>query len=355
MPGDEIQGGDVVITSFRTRPQGAALRRSHDRVGMSPAGSNGVTGETELTLDEAVRERSALSGQRPVLRLPPDRVASATDLSRRRLDAAISERVIECWENGRSVRRALQTALVELAVNGYDVWMSGGLVRDALRSTNQDEPQAGDLDLAGSIPPGTFVEGILRLAGRAELPYQFNPQNGVVALWTSPEREERLLEYAPLKAEIDRKESAICFGCDTERDAKWRDLTINTLLYDWSRGYVLDPTGMGLGDLPTPVLRPAGVSTLDWPGHAAALLFRYLKFVERYPEAEVAALSSFVQDNFDELIGDFASLDRVDQAKVVDQLCPPDELESRLKTIAPRLCSDCDWDSLTRLLPPGTS
>lgn len=197
-----------------------------------------------------------------------------------------------------------------LTADGHSVWLAGGVPRDlvtgAVSDTASIEGTAGvpdpphdprteaapatahDLDATGTAPAGAFltiVDEVLLLDGdSAELPRLFSPRSLVCSV-LAVRRDRRTLEYRGLGLTGMPYPAT---GTDLLQDARQRDLTVNTLLYDPVRRLVLDPLGRALTDLghhaeatPRP-LRLALPGTPERPDVCAELLLRAAKFRIRW-------------------------------------------------------------------------
>ncbi len=188
-------------------------------------------------------------------------------------------------------------ALIDrLAADSHDIWLVGGVPRDlvaqAVTGTAHHPATGGrmtqDLDATGTAPAGAFralVDEVLTLDGEsAELPVQFSPQllvHSVLAV----HRERRTFEYRGLGLTGMPYPAT---GTDLLQDARQRDLTINTLLYDPVRRLVLDPLGRALADLghgsedAPPPFRLTLPESPAHPDKCAELLLRAAKFLIRW-------------------------------------------------------------------------
>jgi hypothetical protein len=306
--------------------------------------------QQEVSMDEARLMRTQASGERPILRLPVERVSKPeTDAISRGLARQLSGRVVQSWSKGRRVPVSTRDVLEAATTPGHDIWLTGGLVREALRSHGGSDGGIGlkgDLDLTGSIPPGTFSARLREFAGRAELPRRLNPTNGVVAVWGDPSRKERLFEYAPLRERWRQGDAGLRYGCDLEADASWRDLTMNALCYDWRHDYVLDPTGRGVDDARGLRLRPPGPPP-DRAGFLTRCLFRFFKFMRRWPHAETRGLGEFVRKHFDEIEQDMKTVDPVELIHLAQPYgSSPEQRREALVALGLSIAPSCNWQIL---------
>ncbi|OEJ28811.1 hypothetical protein BGM19_01890 [Streptomyces agglomeratus] len=201
-------------------------------------------------------------------------------------------------------------ALVDrLAADGHGFWLVGGVPRDlvteAIPGTTRHPAADGttqDLDVTGTAPAGAFrtlVDEVLTLDGdSAELSVQFSKHSLVCSVLTV-RRDRRTLEYRGLGLTCMPYPAT---GTDLLQDARQRDLTINTLLYDPVRQLVLDPLGRALTDLghsgqaTPPLLRLALPESPAHPDVCAELLLRAAKFLIRWetrPGLDTTALRAW--------------------------------------------------------------
>ncbi len=345
LTGDKI--GNEVVECFACRRIGPGeVRRDHDTAVVV---SSTTSREREISLEAAKQQRTDTSGQRPILRLPEAHITKPLSKDfHMRIMGRIRAVTVEAWRKGSRVEEPVVNTLNRVIRNGYDIWAIGGLVRDTLREDFGTPPAeiGGDLDLVGSLPPGRFAEDMREFVGRAELPIRFNPFSGVVAVSRDASGGERVLEYAPLKDTARKGSNSLMFGCDLQIDASWRDLTVNTVAYDWNSELLADPTGRGMNDLRAMTLRAPAIPK-DRPGFRAHLLFRYFKFVRRWPDASVRALGAMLQEEFAKFREDVKMLP---DTQIKGLLKPFGATrEAQIETVlalGARLAPSCDWDGM---------
>ncbi|MGX1632506.1 hypothetical protein ACWGUL_00380 [Streptomyces albidoflavus] len=197
-----------------------------------------------------------------------------------------------------------------LAADGHGFWLVGGVPRDLVTGAVPGatlHPAANgtaqDLDVTGTAPAGAFhtlVDEVLTTldGDSAELSVRFS-QHSLVCSVLTVRRDRRTLEYRGLGL-IGMPYPAT--GTDLLQDARQRDLTINTLLYDPVRQLVLDPLGRALADLghgggaTSPRLRLALPESPAHPDVCAELLLRAAKFLIRWetrPGLDTTALRAW--------------------------------------------------------------
>lgn len=149
---------------------------------------------------------------------------------------------------------ALRRLLPELEAGiGARACIVGGFVRDLLLG----RPADTDIDLV--VEGGTAEAAAEWLRRRWDLRARvvsFERFGTAQIAFTSPRAGRLTLEFVKARAEAyspDSRKPEVRAGT-LEEDAERRDFTVNALLLD-SRGEVLDPTGQGLDDLRSRVLR----------------------------------------------------------------------------------------------------
>ncbi|MER7725955.1 hypothetical protein [Streptomyces sp. NPDC096323] len=202
-------------------------------------------------------------------------------------------------------------ALVDrLAADGHGFWLVGGVPRDLVKGavagttrTPAADARAYDLDATGTAPAGAFhtlVDEVLTTVDgeSAELSVRFSRHSLVCSVLTV-RRDRRTLDYRGLGLTGMPYPAT---GTDLLQDARQRDLTINTLLYDPVRRLVLDPLGRALADLghggeaTPPLLRLVLPDSPARPDVCAELLLRAAKFLIRWetrPGLDTTALRSW--------------------------------------------------------------
>ncbi len=135
---------------------------------------------------------------------------------------------------------------------GYRAWLVGGCVRDLLLGR---EPS--DYDVTTTARPGDVIR-VFESRGWRVVPK--GVEYGVVSVVHPATRRE--IEVATLRRDVryderSRRRVAVEFTVSIEEDAQRRDFTINALYMD-PRGEVYDPTGHGLRDLRSRVIRFVG-------------------------------------------------------------------------------------------------
>lgn len=292
--------------------------------------SDAEASENPISLDDADGWKR-LSGPPPAVGFAEYQVSPA-------LQEALQQ-VIEAPGDGLAWR-IMQNAR-EL---GYHVYVVGGAVRDFLSGAATGPDQVNDLDITGDMPSGLFgdLAKITALDQRDEaptegkraqrrrvasiwIPHVTISASGVVHCYRLASRADRskrpeqdhFLEYAPFKqgrCRIPRLGTSdeFVFGCDPREDSKWRDLSINSLLYDPFSNRIIDPAG-GLRDFTG--IQAAGISNWD-PGTAvvtsvnlrpldlpvkstpfwtAKAVARLVKSVDKYPDATLSDALEWVR------------------------------------------------------------
>lgn len=234
-------------------------------------------------------------------------------------------------------KQLTKNAIEQAHEMGFRILLVGGPVRDVLLGR---VALVNDLDLAGDMPQAAFRDLACYAAIEAALP---NDREGLKEAWLprlnvaasgvvhgyriegSGGRRgggfftaAKFIEYATFKVNYlvlrdGDDEPSFVFGDDAAEDVKWRDVGLNTLLYDPVARTVIDPA-TALGDLglrPRDVQQWSGsrvdegriiVDPLDiperapsfWAGKAAA---RSLKAIAKFPDADTRPFAEWVERN----------------------------------------------------------
>ncbi len=159
---------------------------------------------------------------------------------------------------------AAASVLALLTEGGYQAWIVGGAVRDALLGH-----PIGDIDVTTDAVPSRVTD-LAQAAGLRTIPTGLD-HGTVTVLAPSP------IEVTTLRRDLetDGRHATVAFGTSPEEDAQRRDFTVNAL-YLAPDGTLLDPTG-GLPDLDARRIRFVGhASTRIREDYLRAL--RYFRF-----------------------------------------------------------------------------
>jgi hypothetical protein len=192
----------------------------------------------------------------------------------------------------RDVDITVREVVTDVVKAGFHVWVAGGAVRDAILGISPE-----DIDLAGTAPFGCFAEALQETLRRFKLNVGINSDRHVLNVHDTRRKDEarhlnRVLEYAPLKANWCSAERLFHFDGDPNKDSLFRDLSFNALyacLEADTYGnvnigdHVLDPTE-GAQCLPANGAPGVEPRILPWPseipeGAPAQRLLRLVKFV----------------------------------------------------------------------------
>ncbi|MER8047188.1 hypothetical protein [Streptomyces sp. NPDC094032] len=277
LTGDTVEGRPVLGFACTAR---AAPVAADDQLVLR--GDEGAGGPPLRSSDPVDQPSLLRTGRRPgrQTRTEPVRTHRPDDLG-----PGLADRFRELIQGPRAP--LFTTALIgHLAASGHHVWLSGGAPRDLLSGAAYDE--VNDLDLTGTAPAGAFTETarqVLDLDGMsAEHPQRFSPDTLVCSVLDPVARGGGpSLDYRGLGLARDGMPFPAT-GTDLLQDARQRDLTVNTLLYDPVRNLVVDPLGAALDDLATPegTRRLVPVDTSADPLAQAEVLLRALKFLLRW-------------------------------------------------------------------------
>jgi hypothetical protein len=153
--------------------------------------------------------------------VPGGRIIRATEAEASRIDSALRKAV----GGGCTV----QDVLVEFWDHGYETYVVGGAVRDALLGI---EPK--DVDLVGTMPIGK-AHGICRTMGSAIDRLTHKGQvGGHIRLGL------KIADYCSFHHSGRYTMNAV-FDADFERDALQRDFRCNAVYYDWKNQLFIEP------------------------------------------------------------------------------------------------------------------
>jgi hypothetical protein len=162
---------------------------------------------------------------------------------------------------------------------GHRLWLAGGTARDIVAGVPARDVR--DLDLSGTVPAGRFTDiayQSLRASQMSEYRTTVTPHSLVCAV-VPPRSKVRLFEYRGLKRDGFRFPAV---GSALAEDARQRDFTFNTLLYDVMDHVVLDPGGHGLDHLLGERRLFQPLATAPDAPDAAKLILRAMKFALRW-------------------------------------------------------------------------
>jgi len=269
---------------------------------------------------KAYKRRS--EGKKPTDRLDADRKSTLNEKQKRALEGFLQEaNSIALRERRKEYRRKISvwTIMSHITEAGYDVWVAGGAVRDVLRG---DPPN--DADLAGTAPFGSLCEILTEMGQKLRFEFWVNEDKHVLHIVDSIIRSNTILDYAPLKHSWYPEGKRFRFDHDPSRDVRWRDLTVNSLLYAPLRrgeysveenNLLMDPTGRGLRDISDNTggitLHPVELPESYPPEIAASRLLRLLRFVHfKYPnKVDLSCVTKFKDKDLGKCLQAFADLD----------------------------------------------
>jgi tRNA nucleotidyltransferase/poly(A) polymerase len=210
----------------------------------------------------------------PPADLPADRVHRAADV-----DPALAGRVAALLDLPTAEwQPVIRPLLAAVHATGHRLWLAGGAVRDSV--TNVPLGEINDLDMAGTAPPGRFVDmtyQALRASGKTEHRLSVSPDTLVCAVTVAGSK--RIIEYRGLSI------GGFPFpavGSRLAEDARHRDFTFNALIYDALDHALFDPTGMGLRDVLGEVRRFRPIKQTEDPFELAMVVLRAMKFALRW-------------------------------------------------------------------------
>jgi len=145
------------------------------------------------------------------------------------------------------------------AAAGYEFYLVGGSVRDALRAEIGQ-----DLDFTTSARPDE-IEALVRTLTRTV--WDVGRDFGTIACQlTEPDGSRRLVEITTFRADTyseDSRKPEVVFGDHLGGDLIRRDFTVNAMALDMATGGLLDPFG-GLSDLGDQLIRTPAAPELSF-------------------------------------------------------------------------------------------
>ncbi|HEX8868885.1 MAG TPA: hypothetical protein VF821_24705 [Lentzea sp.] len=229
---------------------------------------------------------------------PDERLSDTRRKPAAEVDAGLADAVADELTRPGAPWVPVANDLIEaLRDDRHFVWLTGGMTRAVISR----QETANDLDLAGTAPPGRFLDIARALMVRhgQEHRVQFSPDT---LLCYAKSDETRLYEYRTLNLPGSRYPAG---GSDLAADAEFRDLTINSLFYDPVRKVVLDPSGQGLEHLGSTPRVLASVNTSVDPAVRGRVIIRAVKFVVRWRdsiECDISELARHLRDYPEDLV-----------------------------------------------------
>lgn len=159
---------------------------------------------------------------------------------------------VEIFKDEATIPEAIRSTLKVLHENGYEAFLAGGCVRDALLGL---KPK--DFDIATDATP----DQIEKLFPKA---ISVGKQFGVMMVVVPTEKQALTVEVATFRSDGEyadgRRPDSVTFSSPKE-DASRRDFTINGLFYDFREKSVVDYVG-GYEDLKKKTVRTIGSAEL---------------------------------------------------------------------------------------------
>ncbi|MGA5897315.1 hypothetical protein [Streptomyces venetus] len=273
MTGDLVDGERVVGFAYVPPQAGTPAGARHDR--LLTEGDGGRTAPPRRPVP-ALRPPGPGDERLPHARLPEKVVVPAARRSPC-LPAAVNDLLAD---GSAPWARVLPPLARAARAAGHELWLSGGAPRELLSGRGREAVR--DLDLTGTAPAGHFAElarGTLEEDGETyELRTPVSPDT-LVCTVLGEDQSTPLVEYRGLGV------GGFGFpatGTDLVADSGQRDFTVNSVLYDFARHLVLDPSERGLPHLSAPERVLAPVVRSSDPRVQAALALRAVKFLARW-------------------------------------------------------------------------
>ncbi|MGI5429477.1 hypothetical protein [Streptomyces sp. CA-179760] len=280
MAGDVLRGERVVGFAYTQPPDGRPPAARDDRL------------LTEADHQPDVPPQRPVPTVRPAgpadERLPHDRLPARAVVPAARRSRCLPAAVDDLLADGSAPwARVLDPIARTVREAGHELWLSGGAPRELLAGNGREAVR--DLDLTGTAPAGRFAELARRTLEEDGETYELKAKVSPDTLVCTVHRDERptpLIEYRGLGLGGFRFPAT---GTDLVADSLQRDFTVNSILYDFERHLVLDPSERGLPHLPLPGPQPsapkralAPVNPSGDPLVRAALALRAVKFLVRW-------------------------------------------------------------------------
>ena len=140
------------------------------------------------------------------------------------------------------------------SARGVLLYLVGGFVRNAVMGIS-----GGDVDICSAALPDEAVE-IARSGGLKVVPKA--PELGTIELHLNQEGKTYIFEHTTFRSDVypaggQHRPDRVAFTDDIEKDARRRDFTANAMYLNTQTGQTVDPTGRGVADIQSRVLRAA--------------------------------------------------------------------------------------------------
>lgn len=273
MAGDVV-GGDRVVGFAYVPPQtGTAAGSPHDRL---------LTEGDGALVSPPARPVPALRPPGPGdERLPHDRLPERSVVPAARRSRCLPAAVRDLLEDGSGPwSRVLPPLARRVREARHELWLSGGAPRELLSGRGRDAVR--DLDLTGTAPAGHFAQLARRTLEEDGETYELRTPvspDTLVCTVLDDDQSTPLMEYRGLGM------GGFAFpatGTDLVADSRQRDFTVNSVLYDFERHLILDPSERGLPHLKKDERVLAPVDPSSDPRIQAALALRAVKFLVRW-------------------------------------------------------------------------
>ncbi|MGW3340589.1 hypothetical protein ACWDCL_24280 [Streptomyces sp. NPDC001009] len=298
MTGDMVDGESVLGFAWEPPARGTPPGARYDRL------------LTESDLGSASPPPRPVPAARPPApgddRLPHHRLPDTAVVPAARRSRCLPAAVRDLLADGSAPwARVIEPVARVVRATGHELWLVGGASRELLSEHGREAVR--DLDLTGTAPAGRYAElarEALEENGETyELRTRVSPDSLVCTVY-DVDLSTPLLEYRGLGQDGFGFPAT---GTDLATDSRQRDFTVNSILYDFERHIVIDPSGRGLPDLAVPgrSLTPANRSS-D-PVVRSELVLRAVKFLVRW-EAEgpvdIRELCAWTAEFPDDLVGE---------------------------------------------------
>ncbi len=161
----------------------------------------------------------------------------------------------------------------EITFRGYETYVVGGTVRDVINGTSSN-----DVDLVTSMPLEKALPLVRSMYGGPQTLRDSAKKNGHLRPGGDPRAGDPYIDLSVFKHSFIGTQNAI-FSDDFGFDVRNRDFACNAIYYDPLNRALIDPTGLGIADVTSRVLRLVNDARLRAPGQLGRIFIRCVKFM----------------------------------------------------------------------------
>jgi poly(A) polymerase len=273
--GDEVHGRPIRGFAWKAPDPGRRSDHTDDRLLLD--GDESLPAPPDRRVPQSSEGAAAIAPMPPSDLSRPGQVIGAADL-----DPVLSGRIDALLDlHSAGWQPLIRPLVAAVHATGHRLWLAGGAVRDAV--CNLPPEQTNDLDMSGTVQAGRFVDityQVLRATGKTEYPIFVCPDDLVCSVKLTDDR--TIIEYRGLSVGGFQFPAV---GSSLAEDARHRDFSFNSLVYDVMDHEIFDPSGHGLPDLLGDVRRFHPLKETDDPVQLAFVVLRAMKFALRWSGA----------------------------------------------------------------------